>query len=596
MTTKSLFRGLLSAAFVAGSALLMWTCKYPSGPLNANATPHTRLANVPANDTIAKYIENATFPELSLYWVGDDPDGYVIAFQYRWSTTRPGVPYPAPDPWTTALNITKSGWDNVIVVKGNPSSLFNVYNFLATLGPADTGLIRIIGDSLATERSFLVPYKTGFVSTDSVAGAPQLLLQTPTSGTFIFDSPADSNVHRFEVRAVDNSNGIDPAPATVTFWTLVSPGSLVSFDPAGFPANGSLCIRAITDRWPGLRFAYHSLDANNQFGFQFQWSVDDTIHWSDWSEDGEAFVTASDLKPIQSGAHVFYVRGRNRWGVLSPDSTHTFVVSVPPFDAPGYPQRTLILNDDRYYTSPGRGLPTLGGIDSLYSEVMDSLGRTGRFDIWRIVRTTSPSVTYGWPSRDTLGYYSSVLFLMEDKIPPIGAGSQHKFSVTDQGHFEEYLNVGGKLIFCGAPYITIGIANYTTASPTAPPWSEYIFHLIPIQPSPGLDFNGVTGVAGYPDVPLDTTMVGADSVTADVNIGSIYVSVPLGFATYISAYRSRYHTPLQGLPVGIRLLAPAPVPPARQTFSVVHFGMPLCYSPKTVIIQSLRKAFADINE
>ena len=71
---------------LTGFAVATWTCKYPTGPQNPNTPPHTRLANVPANDTIARYIQRNAFPELQLDWVGDDPDGYVIGFQYRWTT------------------------------------------------------------------------------------------------------------------------------------------------------------------------------------------------------------------------------------------------------------------------------------------------------------------------------------------------------------------------------------------------------------------------------------------------------------------------------------------------------------------------------
>ena len=584
-TTFSVRYGLL-LALTAVLSLMVWTCEYPPGALNGNTPPHTRLANVPANDTVAKFIDRNTFPELTLYWVGDDPDGYVVAFQYRWTSTRPNTAYPAAEPFTTLLNITKSGWDNVILVKCNPPSIFNVYNFLVTLGAGDTTLIRVIGDSLATLRTFAVPYKTGIVPTDSIAGCDKLLLQTPTIGTFVFESPVDSNIHRFEVRAVDNSNATDVNPATVYFWTQVSPGSLVTFDT--FPVDSSLCVRQITDRWPGLRFAYHSLDANNQFNFQFQWSVDDTLHWSPWSEDGEAFVTALDLRPIQSGPHVFHVRALNRWGVISPDSTHRFVVSVPPFDDPLFVKRTLIINDDRDLNGT-RGRPNLNQIDSLYREVMDSLGLTGKYDTWRVAQSTP--LPNKWPTRDSLGYYSSVVILMEYRLNPIGPGAAQRFPPGNQGQgrVQEYLQVGGKLIWVGTPYIEVGIQSY-------PAWAQSVFHLVQVVRSQGLDFNGVRGAQGYPDVSLDTTLIASDSTGADANIGGIWVSAPTGFASHISTFESKSLNQMQGLPVGIRFLAPPPVPPARQTYSVVHFGIPLCYSPKTSVIQSLRKAFEDINE
>ena len=592
---------------LTGFAVATWTCKYPTGPQNPNTPPHTRLANVPANDTIARYIQRNAFPELQLDWVGDDPDGYVIGFQYRWTTTMPGQPFPAPGPWTTLLNITKSDWQNVIVVKGTPSSYFNVYNFLATLGPNDTSLIRIIGDSLATNHTFAVPYKTGIIPTDSVMGATLLTLQTPTIGTFIFDSPADSNFHRFEIRSVDNSGEADPFPATVYFWTLESPGSVVTFDSS--PTGNPFAIRYKTgpDRWPGLHFTYHALDANNSFGFQFQWAVDDTLTWSPWTDSQEAYVTAIDFKPLLTGTHqhVFHVRAKNRWGVLSPDSTRTFTATVPQIDDPAWPKRTLVINDVVNWTSGSgtRGRPSIVQIDGLYSEVMDSLGKAGQFDMWDIASRTAAR----WPIRDTLGYYSSVLIILPVAIPNIGVdASVNRFAgsatTPPQSDFRDYLLIGGKLIWDGSPSMATAIQGFTSPNQLSGTWATDIFHLIPnTAQSPyivsvGLDFNGVRGGEGYPDVRLDTNKIAPDSATAMRNIGNIGINFPYGFAQTTSYFHSKYGTFYENLPVGVRFLAPPPDPPARQTYSVVFFGFPLYYAEKTDIIQSLRKGFQDINE
>jgi hypothetical protein len=589
---------LLLAA--AGLSTILSTCKYPTGPLKQNTPPDTRLANVPQNDTIARYIERNAFPELSLSWVGDDPDGYVIGFQYRWVSSRPGSPFPVAGPWSTVLNITKQNWLNMIVLRGTPPSVFRVYNFLATLGANDTAIIRIVGDSLATQRPFAVPYKTGIIPTDSVVGASRINLQTPTTGTFIFDSPADSNYHRFEIQSVDNSDAVDPSPAIVHFWTLVSPGSLVTFD--NVPVANAFCISQVTDRFPGLRFAYRSLDANNSEGFEFSWSVDDTLSWSPWSTSQEAFVNGSHFKPqpARSGTHYFHVRARNRWRVISPDSVRAFTVTVPAFNDPNYPKRTLIINDDLVTGNGTRGKPTLAQVDSFYAEIMDSIGRTGRYDVWRVGRGSGPSYTYQWPLRDTLGYYTSVVFLMEQFIPPIGPGSQHKFQVNTQGYFREYLTVGGNLIWSGTPSAPAGISSYNTFNVFSGTWATDVFHIAPnTQQSPylmsqGLDFNGVRGDLGYPNVSLDTNRIAPDSASAIKNIGNVGINFPYGFAQTISFFNSRFGTFYQNLPVGVRFLGPRPIGGQPRTYSIVFFGFGLYYGEKSAVIASLRQAFIDI--
>lgn len=591
-TRSRLFSSIM---VIVGLAGFSWMCQYPNAPVHPNSLPYTIISNLQQNDTVAKYINRNAFPELDLSWVGGDPDGYVIAFQYRWSSTRPGVPFPPPGNWTTALNLVVTGWDNVIVVQGNPSSIFNIYHFLATLGGPDTSLIRVIGDSLATNRPFAVPYKTGIVPTDSIYGMPLTVLQTPNKGTFIFDSPADSNFHKFEVRAVDNSDATDPAPPRVFFWTLVSPGSICRIDQV--PTDGEFAIRHPTDRWQGLRFAFSSLDPNNTESIVYQWSVDDTLHWTPWSSDQVAYVTASDFRPIESGTHVFHVRAKNRWGVISPDSSRPFRAVIPKFDDPTYPKRTLIVNND-INGNGTRGRPTNAQIDSVYRAIMDSLGRTGMFDIWRVA-TSVPANRF--PPHDTLGYYSSVLFLTEQLVPAVGAGAQQKLNATTQNDFRNYFLVGGKLIWSGTPSIVSAINNYNTLGQLSGTWATDIFHITPITPqtpfivSQGLDFNGVRGFNGYPNVSLDTMTIAPDSINAFRNIGGIAANFPAGFAETISLFDSKSNNFMENLPVGIRYIGYLR-PPARRTFSVIFFGFPLYNGERSAVIQSLRQAFSDIEE
>jgi len=586
------FQALISLVTIAGFALVLWTCKYPEGPANRNTVPETRLANVPANDTTALYIRQGTFPEQQLYWLGDDPDGYIIGFRYRWTSTRPNVPFPNPPDWTTVLNIIKNGWENSIIIRGTPGSLFRVYNFLATLTQDDAEL-RVIGDSLATRRAFAVPYRAGIVATDSIAGADRSVIQTPTTGTFIFFSPADSNLHRFEVASIDNSDEIDPTPATVNFWTLVSPGSVAVIDI--IPAPNSMAIRTATERWLGLKFIYRSLDPNNSFGIDFSYNVDDSANgWSEWSASTEAYITALEFKPLVTGRsnHVFYVRARNRWGVLSPIVSRPFSAIVPPIDEAGYQKRLLVINNDRDGNGT-RGFPTVAQVESVYQDVLNSIPElASRYSIWR---TTANGNNF--PPLDTLGKYTTILVLQEQYIAGPATAAQQIFNPGEEIAVGNYLNAGGNLIWSSSSNPMRGIFDFPT-------WATDIFHTIPVTlTSPiimnsALDFVGVRGRSGsansYPDVLLDSTKLAADSMGA---IRWIPVNFPRGFAETITYFDSRSDDPFfEGAPVGIRFLAPPPIPPARTTYSVVYFGFPLYYAPRDVMIQTLRRAFFDVKE
>lgn len=587
---------ILRVALIMGmGSLAFWTCKYPEGPPNPNTRPTTRLANIPANDTIAQYIRRTgTFPEQQLAWLGDDPDGFVIAYQYRWTRTTPPPPNDTRE-WTTVLSYTRAEWGNVVVsVMGTPSSLFNVYNFLVTLTQNDAALVSEIGDSLATFRPFPVPYKTGLIPTDSVCGVSPLTLQSPTTGTFIFDSPADSNMHMFEVRSVDNNDEVDLTPAIVNFWTLVSPGSVVQIDTLRLPPPNAFAIRHPTERWPGLPIYYRSLDPNNQFGVTFSYSIDDTVSWSDWTEDNVAYVTASMFKPVVSGAHTFYVRARNRWGVISPTESRVFTATIPAFDTPGYQSRYLIINNNSTTGTISAYNPDSNMVKAFYTELMDSIGKSGQFDIWTTQRAATGIGNL--PERPFLGQYIGVVFVHEKRVAPIGGG-QYVLTPAKQERLIEYLNVGGKLIFSSPPNIAQSITGYNDG-PGA--WAFNIFHLSGFLVNGRRDLVGTNGLSGYPNMPFDTTKIHPDSLAPGTSIralGTMSMNFPRGFAEVISRWNSAAGDPFwQGGPVGIRYLAPPPQPPARQMYSMVFYGHPLYLVQKSNAIEALRKAFIDINE
>lgn len=575
-------KSLLVMFLIAGVSLLFTTCKYPSEPVKGNTIPETRLSNVPANDTIALYINLNTFPELTVSWIGDDPDGYIIGYRFRWTDFVRGRQV-NQTPWTTILNLTKTGWQNVIAVRGTPGSMFKIYDFLATLGPTDTSLIRIIGDSLFTKRPFVVPYKTGAVATDSIVGLDRQILQTPTTGTFIFYSPVDSNLHRFEVSSIDNMDAVDPTPSVVNFWTLVSPGSVVLIDQVP-PAN-SLCIRYPTDRFPGLRFVFRSLDPNNTNDLTFSWSVDDTVSWSDWSSDTFADVTAIKFKPVVSGTHRFNVRARNRWGVISSTVGANFSAIIPDFDSPGYQQRILVLSATRH-----TDLDT-NRAKSFYSEVLDSIGKSGKYDFFFLATQPSDS---RFPDDVTFGKYSLVILLAEGRLTVFGS-RDYQINAVRRLFLIRYLNTGGKMIISGIQDPAAGgaIGDWLTFAPT-------FLHIQGSAPATVLqnnnrDFIGAKGLLGYPTIMLDSAKV--PFVPDSNSLRYIAINFPISFGQSISTFDSRTNDPrFEGLPLGARFLAPAPTPPARQTYSVVYFGFPLYFGFRSSVIEGMRRAVSDVNE
>lgn len=581
--TLTLLAGVLVVgAFVAG-------CEYPTGTRYGNAPPETQLSNVPPNDTIAQYIRLGLIPEFTVSWLGNDADGYVTAFRYRWTDIRVnGSSFTRP--WTTILNISAIAGQpllNTIFVTGQQSSIFRIYDYIVTLNaqdPKDTEVIRAIIDSLATLRTFAVPYQTGPIPGDSIAGADPVTNPTPNKGIFIFSSPDTANRHYFEVQAIDNINTEDPTPDGVNFWTLTSPGPTFRID--GVPLPNSLAIRYPTELWRGLRFSFVSIDPST-FDIAYQYSIDDTLHWSPLSIANQVYVTAAEFRS-GTNTHILYARARNRWGVYSPVDTAMFTAVVPVFDDPAAEHRTLLINNDFKLSSSPPGTPDSNVVKAFYTDIMNGIGKTGKYDIWT---TQSRPANNNWPSRTVIAQYAVVVLISEFRGIQLG-GAAYKIDDAKQSVLREHLGVGGKLVVSAPPDPEQTFPSYRT-------WSYDVYHAGAFRTSTERDFVGARGRLGYPDLRLDTAKVHKDSVAANGQRAMRLIAqhAPRGFGELIYNYDSATDRPgWETAPLGIRFISPPPIPPARQTYSVVFFGLPLYYMEKPSAQEALRVAFQDLNE
>lgn len=581
---------------VAGSLVfLIWSCDVPNNSPFQNTLPDTRLANIPANDTIGRNIDQGVIPEQTLYWAADDPDGYIVGYRFRWIDMHRGNPDTTP--WTTLLNLTNiagSPLDSFITVHPMSPSVFRVYNFFATIRSTDADLISRLQDQLGTGRYFAVPYTSGPIEGDSVKGADPVQVEAPNKGTFIFDSPADSNRHRFEVKGIDNSDADDPTPATVYFWTRRSPGPVVFFSGGPTLAYPPFVIRCPTQRNVGLTFTFAGYDASTN-DREYSWTVDDsTMGWSPWSVDPRAIVTAANLLATGTDTHTAYVRGRNRWGVVSATAARRFRAVAPAIDEPNWPTRILVFNNtrDSNYTTMPSGAISAPAIESFYSDILDSLGFAGRYDFYNRRRGGN---TFGFIERMVLSRYALVIIATENRISIPFGGARWQMEGDKQDSLREYLNYGGKMIWSGSPSIKtfFGGGGYAR-------FASEIFHtaaegpVTPFREDPGPNFIGARGRSGYPDMTLDPAKVPPDS------LGLRYISVhyPRGFGETVLEWQHRLGDPLyQGAPLAVRYLAPPPStgPFCRQTYSVVYFGFPLFYVEKSQAIQAVRKALQDLN-
>ena len=243
-----------------------------------------------------------------------------------------------------------------------------------------------------------------------------------------------------------------------------------------------------------------------------------------------------------------------------------------------------------------------GAVNAFYKEVLDSLGKIQgtHYDLWTMAGHPGPG-GYVFPDTNILATYTSVLLLSEQDQAASGLNALNRLDpATDQRILNTYLNIGGKLIFSGSPNVPLTFG--TPSSTTWPILGNDVFHVlteasmppVPFTPNAAYDFIGSKGNLGYADTHIDTTKLPASALGA---LKDVSLNYPRGFGQTICEFDSRVDSlGFENLPLGVRYLAPPPIGPGRETYSVVFFGHPLYYMQKSGVIAVLRKAFEDIKE
>jgi len=223
---------------------------------------------------------------------------------------------------------------------------------------------------------------------------------------------------------------------------------------------------------------------------------------------------------------------------------------------------------------------------------MDSLGLSGHYDVYtRTLGNPSPFI-----SRLKLAEYSTMVFIAEAKITIPFGGPGWQLQSDKIQIINEYLSIGGNLIWIGSPSIKtlFGGGGYPT-------FATNVFHTAPesqvttFREDPGPNFIGARALVGYPDITLDPVKVPPDSL----GLRDMSTHYPYRFAVPIYEWRHRTGDfRYEGVPIGVRYLSPPADegPYCRRTYSVVYFGFPLYYVNKSQAIQALGKALLDLNE
>ncbi len=617
---RQFFPFIIAAVLVP---LLLAGCTEPKEPGTkfANKDPETRLSNVPPPGTIS------TSPLVSLSWLGDDADGFVVAYRYRWSFQQSDTSAVEYKPYTYILNIMAGTGEAslALILLGDETVAPAVYKYFSTLPPEglDTASLNLLarGDTLYVEGVGL------YASNPDDERYPTH--ENPSRGTFIFDSQDSLNPHIFEVSAIDNNGVVDGTPAAVDFSTpLVPPPDVEVVDGPGFLdlstttfSDTVIVLDDLTDTYEGILFRFQGYDPNSRT-IEYSWVVDRDLwppesleaKWSPFSLDPTARIKGTDLRDHYATDHTIYVRGRNEFGSIStrgfftrPSTTGEdttwayahFRTIYPEFArVPATEKRILLINNtfnwDTLAQPPVR--PARADLLQYYTELYDAVGLAGKYDIYTIPydRITLSSV---WPGLGLFGKYSMIHIVGDVgnavyKLPTISSGAQEDLLA--------YCYAGGKLLVNGW-----NLTRGDIIPPSTNFWNN-ILHIFNQTPTLNYRFpvyaqyqgayhQTIPDASQYPEAPVDQLKL---DTAWHGGMPSFHIYQAYGFGEIIYRFDAvddnafaqqspqEFPQPLEGGVVGIRYIG--------LTYDVIYLGFPLYYTEQPAAIEVLRKALRDL--
>ena len=600
-----------------------WNCT-GGGSNNPNVPPITRLVNVPPSNFFS---EN---PRLSLSWVGDDPDGFVVGFRYRWTyQLDPNGPV-LYKPWFTLINfdgatLVKNSQENyALMTDAVPALVPEVFRYFAVIpnDPNDASYINFNSTILPVlkrgDTVLVLGAKVWASNSDSIhnplhpedptSKTPNRypVHVNPKSGTFIFDSPNESNPHSFEIEAIDNSGEADEhrdGSSSIRDYVVFSTGRvdppIPQFDQTQSsrtpddPAKPVFVSDKITDTFTGIAFIVEGFDPNSrtvEYSYtldRYTWLQDSGyVKWSQFSEATTLLVDASQLPPSRKYAedHTIYLRARNEFGVITPDSlidsAHFYTVFPEFVKDPSY-HKILFLNCSYSYGgSTNPVYPSRETLEDYYISIFEANGKRLGIDY----DTLSVKDEYSFPSKKLMANYSSI-FLSADVI---NFETQSTRTDINDEYIKSYCSVGGKMVITGH---TLGLQK------RAGEFMSFVCHLKDNKSIEDTLFGGATGHRNYPNATLDPAKW---DLSWFQGFTFIWTGIKYSFAEVLYTFHSvdpdscRYDynptecLPLEGRPIGTRYIGP--------TYSVIYFGFPLYYIEKNTVQTMLSKAFQDIGE
>lgn len=394
---------------------------------------------------------------------------------------------------------------------------------------------------------FVVGYEHRYTTTHLTTGetvSTEWEATTESSVRLAFNSSDELNEQLFEVRAIDNEGGVDPTPATITFYTrrTVFPDTEIA-SPSG-DETAFFALDQATDWWNGVTLTMQATDDDGEV-IEVAWAVDDG-DWQ-WTTDTTVTIGPEWFTPLE-GRHKLRVTSRDNTNLVDPTPDSVYVELL----RPEFSKRLLIVDETTENDLPFSVNATDAEIDDYYTSLF------GESDNWDYD-------AQGAPPRSVLGQYQLVLWHADNNF----RSTPHQLPVHEN-LIRDYLNVGGDFIMSGWRVLK-SFRPQTSFPASFEPGSfvhDYL-HIVQADETPlSGDMHRAIGVGEMSDVRVDSVKL-ANVFPYYGKLGQINVIMERGgFTETIYSY--------DGLDVDYRL-RPIGLQYFGTTFNAVVLGFPIFF-------------------
>lgn len=343
-----------------------------------------------------------------------------------------------------------------------------------------------------------------------------------TQKTIAFNSPRDLNLQKFQVRAVDNNDNVDPTPAEKMFFTTQTiPPQIEILTPAN--KNEIFALNRTTDWWQGIELSFQGSDKDGEI-LEYGYSIDGT-EWN-WTTDTTLYITPDEFKQPLDGEHYIYVNAKDNTFIQNPTGDSVKIDLV----VPSFNRDILIIDETNEESFPKSVNTTDAAVDSFYANLFGTHPDSSWDYVWRSKRAVN-----NLPSYEYLGQFETVIWHADNR-PTEGPHSL----ANHEDYIKDYMNVGGNFVMSG--WRILKSFAWDKKFPVTFDDSSFVKQYLHIEQAdetpywPG-DFTGADGMKGFSDIKVDSTKLASFPFEGKLSVINVILKRS-GFTDILYKYRN----------------------------------------------------------